>query len=79
MKRKKETRGRPRTLTKRQYAKNQAAAQEKWRKEKMKGVSIRRNIESDADVISKLESVPNKADYIRRLIRADIVANGFDN
>ena len=27
---------------------------------------------SDADVIEKLESVPNKVDYIRQLIRQDI-------
>lgn len=33
---------------------------------------IRFNNEKDADVIEKLNSVPNKADYIRQLVRKDI-------
>lgn len=30
---------------------------------------------TEADIIEKLESVPNKAGYIKSLIRADIAAN----
>lgn len=30
------------------------------------------NIKSDADIIAKLDSVPNKQDYIRTLIRKDL-------
>lgn len=32
---------------------------------------------TNADVIAKLDSVPNRADYIRQLIRADIEKNGI--
>ena len=78
MRTKKETRGRKRTLTKRQYAKNQAKAQAEWRKANLKAISIRFDISDDADILQKLGSVPNKTDYLRKLIRADIVANGID-
>ena len=30
------------------------------------------NTKTDADIIAKLESVPNKAGYVKQLIRADI-------
>lgn len=33
---------------------------------------LKYNTTTDADVISKLESVPSKQDYIRQLIRDDI-------
>lgn len=33
---------------------------------------IRLNAESDADVIAKLDSVPSKVGYIRKLVRGDI-------
>ena len=72
MPRKKENRGRKKTLTARQAKKNALAANERWRSSHTKIVNIRLNIESDSDVISKLDSVPNKTDYIRSLIREDI-------
>ena len=72
MPRKKETRGRKKTLTARQYKKNQAASHERWLKASMKAMTIRFNLEGDADVLAKLEGVENKTDYIRRLIREDI-------
>ena len=78
MPRKKETRGRKRTLTKRQYKKNQAEAQAKWKKDNLKAVSIRFDLKKDIDILTKLAEVPNKTDYLRKLIRADIVSNGFD-
>ena len=42
---------------------------------RMKGITrvfmFRLNKERDADVIEKLDSVPNKADYLRELVRKD--------
>lgn len=38
----------------------------------MKGYSIKFNAEKDADVIARLDSVPNKMDYLRVLIRQDM-------
>ena len=38
----------------------------------MRGFAIRLRVGSDDDVIGKLESVGNKTDYIRRLIREDL-------
>lgn len=78
MKQKKETRGRKKTVTKRQAVKNHTAAQNRWNAANTKIVNVRFNLADDADVLQKLGSVSNKTDYLRRLIRADIVANGFD-
>ena len=50
--------------------------QNAYQRRSMTQVAIRFHNESDADVIEKLGSVPNKADYIRRLIREDIARNG---
>ena len=75
---KKETRGRKKTLTKRQAVKNHTAAQNRWNAANTKIVNVRFNITDDSDVLQKLSSVPNKTDYLRKLIRADIVASGFD-
>lgn len=43
-----------------------------WRKKFMKQINIEFHIERDAEVIAKLQSVPNKTDYIRQLVLADI-------
>lgn len=65
-------------LTASQYRKNQMEAQRQWRKKHAKSIALQFNIEADADILQKLEQVNNKVDYIRKLIRADIVANGID-
>ena len=44
----------------------------KWIKDKKVRVTILLDKECDTDIMSKLNSVPNKTDYIRQLIRADI-------
>lgn len=49
-------------------------AVDKWRKANTKTVSLVLMYKSDADIIEKLESVPNKNGYIKTLIRADINA-----
>ena len=47
-------------------------ATDKWRKEHMTRVVMRLRNKEDADVIAKLESVPNKVDYIRNLVSEDM-------
>ena len=47
-------------------------AVDKWKKGNTKSFSLMFMFKSDADIIAKLESVPNKTDYVRQLIRADI-------
>lgn len=51
--------------------------QNQYAKEKYRAISIKLDKEKHADVIQKLESVPNKLEYIAQLIRADIVNNGM--
>ena len=65
-------RGRKRILTPKQRSMNDQAARERWRKANTKIVNIRFNIDSDSEVLDKLDSVDNKADYIRQLILKDI-------
>ena len=52
------------------------AREELWKKENTKQVKFRFNIRTDADILSKLESVENVQGYIKALIRADIAAKG---
>lgn len=47
-----------------------------YKKRSMRLVSIRFHKASDADVLARLDSVPNKADYVRTLIRKDIGGGG---
>lgn len=53
--------------------------QDRWKRENTTSMLIRWINKSDADIIAKLQSVPNKADYIRQLIRADIEINKDGN
>ena len=46
--------------------------QDRWKRENTTAMTIRWMNDSDRDVIQRIQSVPNKADYIRKLIRADI-------
>lgn len=48
----------------------------KFNKEKTKSVQLRLNINTDADILEKLENVASKMGYIKRLIREDIQKNG---
>lgn len=49
--------------------------QERYAKKNKKQFKIDCIVTTEADIIKKLESVPNKAGYIKKLIRADIAAN----
>ena len=44
----------------------------KFNKEKTKCIQIRLNKNTDADIIERLENVPSKMGYIKKLIRDDI-------
>lgn len=44
----------------------------KYKREKLTQFSIRFNNVTEADVLERLDSVPNKRQYIIRLIREDI-------
>lgn len=46
--------------------------QDKYNREKTVNISFRAMKNTEQDIIQKLESVPNKAGYIKTLIRADI-------
>lgn len=47
-------------------------AQNKYHREHSRSISIRLMLNTEQDIIEKLDSVPNKAGYIKRLIRQDI-------
>ena len=50
----------------------QSRATAKYNRTHYKQYAIRYSLKDDADVIKALDEAENKADYIRRLIRADI-------
>lgn len=47
-------------------------AKKRWDKENTTVVTMKLNNKQDAEIINKLNSVPNKQGYIKELIRADI-------
>ena len=48
------------------------AAQERYNKQNTVSIAIRLMKNTEQDIIQKLDSVPNKAGYIKSLIRSDI-------
>lgn len=50
----------------------QIKAQKKYDAENTLQVHLKLNRRTDKDVLEKLDSVPNKQGYIKRLIRADL-------
>ena len=46
--------------------------QDEWSKKNTKGIYIKLSKNTDADILSWMDSVPNKQGYIKELIRADI-------
>lgn len=52
------------------------SANSKYNKEKTKLYSLRVVVDTEQDIIQKLEAVENKSGYIKRLIREDIAKNG---
>ena len=73
MSRKKETRGRkPLPLTPKKKKEYILEKKSEWAKSKTRCINVRFNKEADADVLARFDEVDNKADYIRKLVRADI-------
>lgn len=72
MPRRKETRGRKKVLTDEQFTKNKRMREQKWTKEHSRSINVRFNKEKDSQILAKLDSVPNKAEYLRQLILNDL-------
>ena len=53
-------------------SKAQAKASSKYDKANTKGVYLKLNIHTDADILKRLKSVGNAQGYIKNLIRCDI-------
>ena len=49
--------------------------EEKYDKKSIKGVYLKLNKVTDADILAKLDQVENRQGYIKDLIRKDIVKN----
>lgn len=63
----------------RDYAKRSGyAAQSKYLKDKSKRYVIQCMLNTESDIIKRIESQSNKAGYIKSLIRADIEKNKKD-
>ena len=52
--------------------------QDRWEKANIKRLQIKLHTTIDADILQKLDSVPNKQGYIKQLVRQDI-ANTSEN
>ena len=51
-------------------------AKAKWDAENTTQIKLKLNHHTDADIIEKLKSVPNKQGYLKQLIRGDIAKGG---
>lgn len=59
---------------KKPYDPKKQAYNDKYLREKTRQIGLVLNLNCDADILAKLDSVPNKQGYIKDLIRADIAA-----
>lgn len=50
---------------------NKKAYIAKWQKESTKIIPVRLNLSRDRDILTKLDAVPSKSGYIKKLIRKD--------
>ena len=60
-------------------AKRSTINKNRYDKIHMKQILLKYHIVNDSDIISKLETVPSKQDYIRQLIRKDIAESVHDS
>ena len=51
----------------------------KYNQSHTKQINFSFNLATDADILEKLESVPNKQGYIKQLIRADMERSNHEN
>lgn len=78
MPKKKETRGGAHNVkykTKKQAKKAAESQRNVWKKTNTRCINVRYNLINDKEILDKLDSVDNKADYIRKLILNDINSN----
>ena len=54
--------------------KSNTVAQQKYDATNCRFYHMKFNLKTDADVIRKLDSVPSKQDYVRKLIRNDLAS-----
>ena len=52
------------------------ASNAKWDAANTRQIKLKLNLKTDADILSKLDSVENTQGYIKRLIREDIKKGG---
>lgn len=52
------------------------AAQKKYRKNNTRSVTVAFYLNTEMDILNKLDSVSNKSGYIKQLIRDDIARHG---
>ncbi len=52
--------------------KTQTYYSNRWKKKHQKSILLAFNKDADTEILEYLESVPNKTDYVRQLILADI-------
>lgn len=64
--------GRKKTLTDKQYQKNQLAVNKEWKRTHTKSCNLTLNIDKDSDIITWLETKTNKQEYLKSLIRDDM-------
>lgn len=50
-----------------------------WSRENQKQFKVSLKLEEDSDIIEHLNTIPNKAEYIRKLIRADMKEPSLKN
>ena len=53
--------------------------QDRWERANIKRLQVKLHTTIDADILNKLDSVPNKQGYIKQLIRQDIAASITEN
>ena len=53
--------------------------QDRWERANIKRLQVKLHTTIDADILNKLDSVPNKQGYIKQLIRQDIATNTSEN
>ena len=55
-----------------EYKKRKAAYIKRYQKETYTSISIKIRTEDDSDLVEALGAVPNRSEYIKRLIKEDI-------
>ena len=52
-------------------------ASQKYQREKCRKICVQMNKRIHADLLAWMDAQPNKAEYLKNLIRADMEAHGF--